>query len=38
MVVRYYGTDPNEDREFSPPVVLDEEVRTIQGEPDPKSA
>jgi hypothetical protein len=29
------GTDPNEDRKFSPPVVLDEEVRIIQGDPDP---
>jgi IS1 family transposase len=35
MLVKYYGTDPNEDRKFSPPVVLDEEVRVIQGDPDP---
>jgi len=35
MLVKYYGTDPNEDRKFSPPVVLDEEVRIIQGNPDP---
>ena len=28
------GTDPNADRKFSPPVVLDEEVRVITGQPD----
>jgi len=33
--VKTYGTDPNEDRKFSPPVVLAEEVRIVQGYPDP---
>ena len=27
MLVKTYGTDPNEDRKFSPPVVLSEELR-----------
>ena len=35
MLVKYYGSDPNADRKFSPPVVLDEEVRVIAGDPDP---
>jgi IS1 family transposase len=35
MLVKFYGTDPNEDRKFSPPVVLSEEVRIIQGNPNP---
>lgn len=35
MLVKFYGTDPAEDREFSPPVVLSEEVRVITGDPDP---
>ena len=35
QLVKTYGTDPNEDRKFSPPVVLAEEVRIIQGDPDP---
>lgn len=35
MLVKVYGTDPNEDRKFSPPVVLSEEVRIITGNPDP---
>jgi hypothetical protein len=34
MLVKFYGTDPNEGR-FSPPKVLSEEVRVIQGDPDP---
>lgn len=34
MLVKFYGTDPNEGR-FSPPKVLSEEVRIIQGDPDP---
>jgi len=29
------GQDPNEERKFSPPVVLSEEVRIVQGDPDP---
>ena len=36
MLVKYYGTDPNADRKFSPPVVLDEAVHVIQGSPDPE--
>jgi IS1 family transposase len=35
MLVKQYGTDPTEDRKFSPPVVLSEEVRVINGNPDP---
>jgi IS1 family transposase len=35
MLIKFYGTDPNEDRKFSPPVILSEEVRIVQGEPDP---
>ncbi len=35
MLIKFYGQDPNEERKFSPPVVLDEEVRVIQGDPDP---
>jgi IS1 family transposase len=35
MLVKFYGSDPNEPRKFSPPVVLSEEVRIIQGDPDP---
>jgi IS1 family transposase len=35
MLIKFYGVDPNEDRKFSPPVVLSEEVRVIQGDPDP---
>jgi IS1 family transposase len=35
MLVKVYGIDPNEDRKFSPPVVLSEEVRIINGNPDP---
>ena len=34
MLITFYGIDPNEGR-FSPPKVLDEEVRVIQGNPDP---
>jgi len=35
MLIKAYGTDPNAERRFSPPVVLAEEVRIIQGDPDP---
>ena len=35
MLVKQYGTDPDADRKFSPPVVLSEEVRVISGNPDP---
>ena len=35
MLVKQYGTDPSEQRRFSPPVVLSEEVHVIQGAPDP---
>ena len=34
MLVKEYGTDPSEDRRFSPPVVLSETVRIVSGEPD----
>ncbi len=33
MLVKFYGNDPNPDRKFSPPVVLSEEIRVIQGSP-----
>ena len=35
MLMKVYGSDPNEERRFSPPVVLDETVYVIQGDPDP---
>jgi IS1 family transposase len=35
MLIKTYGTDPDEERKFSPPVVLSEEVRIVQGDPDP---
>ncbi|HUR50085.1 MAG TPA: IS1 family transposase [Acidimicrobiales bacterium] len=35
MLMKVYGTDPNEERRFSPPVVLDETVFVMQGNPDP---
>ncbi len=33
MLVKFYGTDTT-DRKFSPPVIVSEEVRVIQGSPD----
>jgi IS1 family transposase len=35
MLVKEYGTDPNEERRFSPPVVLSERVHVVEGAPDP---
>lgn len=35
MLVKQYGQDPSEERRFSPPVVLSEEVRIVNGDPDP---
>jgi IS1 family transposase len=35
MLVKVYGQDPDADRKFSPPVVLSEDVRIIQGDPNP---
>ena len=35
MLMKVYGSDPNEERRFSPPVVLDETVYVLQGNPDP---
>jgi hypothetical protein len=35
MLVKLYRLGPNEGR-FSPPKVLSEEVRVIQGDPDPE--
>jgi IS1 family transposase len=35
MLVKVYGSDPDADRKFSPPVVLSEDVRVITGDPDP---
>lgn len=34
MLIKTYGQDPSEERRFSPPVVLAEDVRVIQGRPD----
>jgi IS1 family transposase len=36
MLVKTYGQDPNEERRFSPPVVLSEQVRIVNGDPDPE--
>jgi IS1 family transposase len=36
MLVKEYGTDPTEERRFSPPVVLSERVNVIEGYPDPR--
>jgi IS1 family transposase len=35
QLVKTYGRDPNEERRFSPPVVIAEEVRVVNGQPDP---
>jgi IS1 family transposase len=35
MLMKEYGVDPAEERRFSPPVVLAETVRVVQGKPDP---
>jgi IS1 family transposase/lambda repressor-like predicted transcriptional regulator len=35
MLMKEYGNDPREERRFSPPVVLAESVRVINGAPDP---
>jgi IS1 family transposase len=35
MLIKEYGQDPNEERRFSPPVVLSERVLVIEGAPDP---
>jgi IS1 family transposase len=34
MLVKDYGMDASEDRRFSPPVVLSQQVRVINGSPD----
>lgn len=34
MLVKTYGHDPDEPRRFGPPVVLSEDVRVVQGNPD----
>lgn len=34
MLIKEYGQDPNEERRFSPPVVLAEHVKVISGSPD----
>jgi hypothetical protein len=34
QLVKYYGTDPQEDRKFSPPVVLAQDARIITGQPE----
>lgn len=36
MLVKEYGSDPKEERRFSPPVVLAESVRVIEGAPNPE--
>jgi IS1 family transposase len=34
MLIKEYGQDPNEERRFSPPVVLAERVKIVSGNPD----
>jgi IS1 family transposase len=34
MLIKTYGADPSEERRFSPPVVLSEDVRIVRGDPD----
>jgi IS1 family transposase len=34
QLVKEYGADPKEERRFSPPVVLSESVRVVNGSPD----
>lgn len=34
MLIKEYGQDPNEDRRFSPPVVLSQDIRVVNGNPD----
>ncbi|MGI8707265.1 MAG: IS1 family transposase [Actinomycetota bacterium] len=36
MLIKQYGADPSEERRFSPPVVLSEDVRVVTGDPDPE--
>jgi IS1 family transposase len=36
MLVKTYGSDPNEERRFSPPIVLAEAVHIVNGDPDPE--
>lgn len=36
MLIKEYSSDPREERRFSPPVVLSEEVRIVNGHPDPR--
>jgi IS1 family transposase len=36
MLLKEYGNDPREERRFSPPVVLAETVRVMEGFPDPR--
>jgi IS1 family transposase len=35
MLIKQYGADTNEERRFSPPVVVSERVVVVQGAPDP---
>ena len=35
QIVKVYGVDPEQERRYSPPVVLDCRVAEIQGDPDP---
>jgi IS1 family transposase len=34
MLMKEYGQDPSEERRFSPPVVLAESIRIVEGDPD----
>lgn len=36
MLLKTYGSDPNEERRFSPPVVLSEKRIIVNGRPDPE--
>ncbi len=35
-LIKIYGTDPDDERRYSPPVCIDCTVKTIQGDPNPK--
>lgn len=35
MLIKLYGSDPEAERRFSPPVVLTQDVRVVTGDPDP---
>jgi IS1 family transposase len=34
MLIKEYGNDPTEERRFSPPVVLSQQIKVIEGDPE----